>query len=58
MNRYYVYIKKTSINSIALYVLTKEAKRMIPDASMLGEITASNAHEAIDGVWLRLLGKF
>ncbi len=57
MNRYYVYIKKVSINSIALYVLSKE-NPMMRDATFVGEITAENPHEAVDKAWLRLLGKF
>ena len=57
MARFNVFIKKTSINSIALYVLTKEA-RIPPDATSLGEIVASNPKEAVDAAWLRLLGKF
>ena len=57
MARYNIFIKKTSINSIALYVLTKEA-RIPEDATPLGEITASNPHEAVDAAWLRLLGNF
>ena len=57
MNRYYVYIKKVSINSIALYVLTKEGS-MMREATFIGEIIADNPHEAVDKAWLRLLGKF
>ena len=57
MARFNVFIKKTSINSIALYVLTKEA-RIPPDATSLGEIVASNPKEAVEAAWLRLLGKF
>jgi hypothetical protein len=53
-----VYIKKTSINSISLYVLTKESLRGMADATMVGEIVAENPHQAVDAAWLRLLGKF
>lgn len=57
MNRYYVYIKKVSINTIALYVLTK-GQPMMNEVTFIGEITAANPHEAVDNAWLRLLGKF
>lgn len=57
MARYYVYIKKVSINGIALYVLPKEGG-MMADGTFIGEIQANNAHEAVDAAWLRLLGKF
>jgi hypothetical protein len=57
MARYYVYIKKVSINGIALYVLPKEGG-MMADGTFIGEIQADYATEAVDAAWLRLLGKF
>jgi hypothetical protein len=57
LTKWDVYVKKTSINSIGIYVFPKDTTQ-VDAKTYLGEVSALNHHEAVNEAFQRLIVKF